>query len=135
VPVEQRLVEGADDALVPFANPHAPLTAVGVGEDEGSAAPEVPKSKALPLANTAKNNRNSFIKNRVIGGMISRRSQFYHSRLLREQRVGAEHRATTNRDAVLRQRPATDAADEARLDVAQSHIVRPLGHHLNGVEV
>jgi hypothetical protein len=27
VPVEQRLVEGADDALVPFADPHAPLTA------------------------------------------------------------------------------------------------------------
>ena len=27
VPVEQRLVEGADDALVTFADPHAPLTA------------------------------------------------------------------------------------------------------------
>jgi hypothetical protein len=27
VPVEQRLVEGADDTLVPFADPHAPLTA------------------------------------------------------------------------------------------------------------
>ena len=27
VPVEQRLVEGADDAVVPFADPHAPLTA------------------------------------------------------------------------------------------------------------
>jgi len=27
VPVEQRLVEGADDALVRFADPHAPLTA------------------------------------------------------------------------------------------------------------
>ena len=27
VPAEQRLVEGADDALVPFADPHAPLTA------------------------------------------------------------------------------------------------------------
>ena len=71
VPVEQRLVEGADDTVAPFANPHAPSAAAGVGEDEGSAAPEVPKSKALPLANTAKNNRNSFIKNRVIGGMIS----------------------------------------------------------------
>jgi hypothetical protein len=29
VPVEQRLVEGADDALVPFADPHAPLTGAG----------------------------------------------------------------------------------------------------------
>jgi hypothetical protein len=29
VPVEQRLVKGADDALVPFADPHAPLTAAG----------------------------------------------------------------------------------------------------------
>ena len=28
VPVEQRLVEGADDAVVPFADPHPPLTAV-----------------------------------------------------------------------------------------------------------
>jgi hypothetical protein len=27
VPVEQRLVEGVDDAVVPFADPHAPLTA------------------------------------------------------------------------------------------------------------
>jgi hypothetical protein len=27
VPVEQRLVEGADDAVVPFADPHVPLTA------------------------------------------------------------------------------------------------------------
>jgi hypothetical protein len=27
VPVEQRLVEGTDDAVVPFADPHAPLTA------------------------------------------------------------------------------------------------------------
>jgi hypothetical protein len=27
VPAEQRLVEGADDALVPFVDPHAPLTA------------------------------------------------------------------------------------------------------------
>jgi len=27
VPVEQRLVEGADDALVLFADPHTPLTA------------------------------------------------------------------------------------------------------------
>jgi len=27
VPVEQRLAEGADDAVVPFADPHAPLTA------------------------------------------------------------------------------------------------------------
>ena len=27
VPVEQRLVEGADDTVVPFADPHAPLTA------------------------------------------------------------------------------------------------------------
>jgi hypothetical protein len=26
VPVEQRLVEGADDTLVPFADPHLPLT-------------------------------------------------------------------------------------------------------------
>ena len=29
VPVEQRLVEGADDAVVPFADPHAPLTGAG----------------------------------------------------------------------------------------------------------
>jgi hypothetical protein len=29
VPVEQRLLEGADDAVVPFADPHAPLTATG----------------------------------------------------------------------------------------------------------
>ncbi len=29
VPAEQRLVEGADDAVVPFADPHAPLTATG----------------------------------------------------------------------------------------------------------
>jgi len=28
-PAEQRLVEGADDALLPFADPHAPLTATG----------------------------------------------------------------------------------------------------------
>jgi len=27
VPAEQRLAEGADDAVVPFADPHAPLTA------------------------------------------------------------------------------------------------------------
>jgi hypothetical protein len=27
VPAEQRLVEGADDAGVPFADPHTPLTA------------------------------------------------------------------------------------------------------------
>ena len=27
VPTEQRFVEGADDAVVPFADPHAPLTA------------------------------------------------------------------------------------------------------------
>jgi hypothetical protein len=27
LPAEQRLVEGADDALVPFADPHEPLTA------------------------------------------------------------------------------------------------------------
>jgi hypothetical protein len=27
VPVEQRVVEGADDAVMPFADPHAPLTA------------------------------------------------------------------------------------------------------------
>ena len=27
VPVEQRLAEGLDDAVVPFADPHAPLTA------------------------------------------------------------------------------------------------------------
>jgi hypothetical protein len=27
VPVEQRLVEGADDAVVPFADPHTPLIA------------------------------------------------------------------------------------------------------------
>jgi len=27
LPLEQRLVGGADDALVPFADPHAPLTA------------------------------------------------------------------------------------------------------------
>ena len=30
VPVEQRLVEGADNAVVPFADPHAPLTAPAV---------------------------------------------------------------------------------------------------------
>ena len=29
-PVEQRLLEGADDAVVPFADPHAPLTATGL---------------------------------------------------------------------------------------------------------
>ena len=29
VPVEQRLVEGLDDAVVPFADPHAPLTGAG----------------------------------------------------------------------------------------------------------
>jgi hypothetical protein len=29
VPVEQRLVEGADEAVVPFADPHAALTATG----------------------------------------------------------------------------------------------------------
>ena len=29
VPVEQRLVEGADDALVPLTDPHVPLTATG----------------------------------------------------------------------------------------------------------
>ena len=29
VPIEQRLAEGADDALVPFADPQAPLTATG----------------------------------------------------------------------------------------------------------
>jgi hypothetical protein len=29
VPAEQRLVEGADDACVPFADPHAPLIATG----------------------------------------------------------------------------------------------------------
>jgi len=29
VPVEQRLAEGADDACVPFADPHAPLTGAG----------------------------------------------------------------------------------------------------------
>ena len=28
VPVEQRLVDGADDACVPFADPHTPLTGV-----------------------------------------------------------------------------------------------------------
>jgi hypothetical protein len=27
VPVEQRLAEGADDAVVPFTDPHVPLTA------------------------------------------------------------------------------------------------------------
>ena len=27
VPAEQRLAEGADDAVVPFADPHMPLTA------------------------------------------------------------------------------------------------------------
>ena len=31
VPVEQRLVEGLDDAVVPFADPHTPLTGVGAG--------------------------------------------------------------------------------------------------------
>src|SRR4029434_93366 len=29
VPVEQRLVEGVDDAVVPFADPHTPLTGAG----------------------------------------------------------------------------------------------------------
>jgi hypothetical protein len=29
VPFEQRLVEGADDACVPFADPHAPATGAG----------------------------------------------------------------------------------------------------------
>jgi hypothetical protein len=29
VPVEQRLVEGLDDAVVPFADPHTPLTGAG----------------------------------------------------------------------------------------------------------
>jgi hypothetical protein len=29
VPAEQRLVEGADDTVVPFADPHTPLTGVG----------------------------------------------------------------------------------------------------------
>ena len=28
VPAEQRLAEGLDDAVVPFADPHAPLTGV-----------------------------------------------------------------------------------------------------------
>jgi hypothetical protein len=30
VPVEQRLLEGADDDCVPFADPHAPLTGAGL---------------------------------------------------------------------------------------------------------
>ena len=30
VPLEQRLVEGTDDACVPFADPHKPLTATGL---------------------------------------------------------------------------------------------------------
>jgi hypothetical protein len=29
VPAEQRLVEGLDDAVVPFTDPHTPLTAAG----------------------------------------------------------------------------------------------------------
>jgi hypothetical protein len=29
VPAEQRLVEGLDDAVVPFADPHTPLTGAG----------------------------------------------------------------------------------------------------------
>src|SRR5438876_8228026 len=29
VPAEQRLVEGMDDAVVPFADPHTPLTGAG----------------------------------------------------------------------------------------------------------
>ena len=29
VPAEQRLVEGADDAVVPFADPHTPATGAG----------------------------------------------------------------------------------------------------------
>ena len=29
VPAEQRLVEGADDTVVPFADPHTPLTGAG----------------------------------------------------------------------------------------------------------
>jgi hypothetical protein len=41
----------------------------GVGE--GLAEPEVRKSKLLPLANAAKNNRNGFIGNPVIGDKIS----------------------------------------------------------------
>ena len=30
VPVEQRLAEGADDTVVPFADPHAPLIGAGL---------------------------------------------------------------------------------------------------------
>jgi hypothetical protein len=51
VPVEQRLAEGADDTVVPFADPHAPLTAAGVGVGEELAEPEAPKSKSI-LATT-----------------------------------------------------------------------------------
>ncbi len=41
VPVEQRLVEGAADTVVPFADPHAPLTAT---------APAVTTTVALAAA-------------------------------------------------------------------------------------
>jgi hypothetical protein len=50
-PVEQRLFEGTDDTVAPFADPHVPLTAAGVGVDEGLAEPDVPKSKSI-LATT-----------------------------------------------------------------------------------
>ena len=39
VPVEQRLIEGADDTVVPFADPHAPFTAkAGEASTKGESA-------------------------------------------------------------------------------------------------
>src|SRR3989442_755784 len=39
VPVEQRLVVGADDAVVPFADPHAPFSAMaGEASTKGESA-------------------------------------------------------------------------------------------------
>jgi hypothetical protein len=42
VPLEQRLVEGADDAFVPFADPHAPLTATACTATVVLATEDVP---------------------------------------------------------------------------------------------
>ena len=39
VPDEQRLVEGADDTVIPFADPHAPSTAMaGEASTKGESA-------------------------------------------------------------------------------------------------
>jgi hypothetical protein len=49
VPAEQRLVEGLDDAVVPFADPHTPLTGAGLAAFTATvvlAAADVPP---LPL--------------------------------------------------------------------------------------